>query len=171
MTRGGSHWAGSAQQLVDDRLDVNHGCVEDLDSRRLRIAQQERQLCACKNQRLDAVVVLHPLCNLNNLCPGFRQELILQQLIHVLPVDELPLRVSWSNNVHPCLLKLLRVKVRPHRKSGSKQAKLLQTADLRMITGCAHDTDKGESRPALDLVEHQVGRICSDRAKVRARTH
>ena len=31
--------AGSAQQLVDDRLDVNHGCVEDFDTRRWRVAQ------------------------------------------------------------------------------------------------------------------------------------
>jgi hypothetical protein len=29
----------SAQQLVDDRFDVNHGCVEELDPRSWRVAQ------------------------------------------------------------------------------------------------------------------------------------
>ena len=39
----------STQQLVNDGFDVDRGCIEKLDTRSAGVAQQQRELRACKD--------------------------------------------------------------------------------------------------------------------------
>ena len=39
----------STQQLVDDGFDVNHRCIEKLDTRSAGVPQQQREFRACED--------------------------------------------------------------------------------------------------------------------------
>jgi len=45
----GTQLCSSTQQLVNDGFDVNDGCIEKLDTRSAGVAQQQRELRACKD--------------------------------------------------------------------------------------------------------------------------
>jgi hypothetical protein len=85
------------------------------------------------------------LRNAQNLLPGFRQELVLQQFTNLLSVDEFLLCFLWPNHGDASALELLWVEARSHSKSSSEQAHLLQAEGSCMITSGAHDAEKRDS--------------------------
>ena len=82
---------GGGQQVINDGFDVDDGGIEKLQIGSAGVAQQQRQFCAGEDYGLDAIFSPHPSRNAQNLRPGFRKELILQQFINVLAVNEFDL--------------------------------------------------------------------------------
>src|SRR5438105_4453719 len=117
----------SAQQLVNDGIDVNDCRVEKLDVNCAGATQEQREFGACKDDCFNCIFRFHAASDAQDLVAGFRQELILQQFTNVLAVNVFTLCLFGRDQRNPCALELLGIEVGAHGESSSEHAGLLQS--------------------------------------------
>jgi hypothetical protein len=153
---------------MNDGFHVNHRRIEKLNPAGAGVAQEHWKLRPGQNDRLDAVVVLHPLRNLQDFRPGLRKEMVLQQLVNVLPVDVCLLCLAGPDHRDSGALQLVGIRRGTHRKTGSEQADLLQAELCCEVGSRAHNAEQRKRAAALDVLEDEVWCVGRHEANIGA---